>query len=313
MGRFHLLRVLVLIFAAGLLSWYARQGGNNPFAGTKTIRLAGNENGYALMCSAGKQPSKRIVTLFAPVPFSSSDNQLFIEELSGNWDLVTLSQSINFSALPRPPQSWTVLCSQSTQIFVDNIDNIEVSADSTGVSIADFHSDYKTPADSVELLADNAKTSADSINSSIGSSSVETYDGWPEPIFNNNAGARGRFFWQTVYPFSDSTHAVLLTVDRTTTLICGSSVLARSSKETRSQFKERLDLLIIPSADAKTVKEMREIFRPRFVAVMPPCDVSAKTHLQNVICADESENWEYLFKVKRGRLRIADQEQSAKM
>ena len=252
------MRVFILIFAAALLSWYSRQGGNNPFAGTKTIRLAGDKSGYTLICGAGKTQAKRVVTLFAPVTLSSSDNKQFQEELSGEWDLVTLSQAINFHTFPHPPQSWTILSPQSTQISVDNV-----------------------------------KTA---------------YDNWPEPIFNTQAGMINRFFWQIVYPFSDNAHAVLLTVDKTTTLVCDSSVFAHSSIKTRSQFKEKLDLLIIPSADAQTVKEMREIFRPRFVAVMPPCGIPAGTNLQNIICAEDGESWEYRFKVKRGKLKAADLE-----
>jgi len=269
MGRFHLLRVLVLIFAVGLLSWYARQGGNNPFAGTKTIRIASGENGYAIMCSAGKTPAKRIVTLFAPEKLSSSDIKLLMEDVTGEWNLITLCQTIDFNAFPNPPQSWTILSPQTTMIPVDNTE---------------------IPAEDAEASAINTEDSA------------EAYDNWPEPFFNTQAGAAGRFFWQIVYPLGDSVHAVLLTVDKTATLICGSSVLSGSSKNTRSQFKEKLDLLIIPSADAKTVMETREIFRPRFIAVIPPCDTSAKTHLKNIICADDSKNWEYKFKAKRGKL-----------
>jgi len=274
MGRFHWVRVFCLIFAAALLSWYARQGGNNPFAGTKTIRLAGGESGYTLMCSAGRDPAKRIVTLFAPVKLSSSDTQLLREEISGEWELITLSQTINFDAFPRPPRLWTVLSQQPAQAYVNNV---EISADSIEIPVAD-------------------------------SSSITSYNDWPEPIFNTQAGTAGRMFWQTVYPFGDSIRAVLLTVDKTTTLVCDSSVFTKSSKETRSQFKEKLDLLIIPSASYETAKQMREIFRPRFVAVIPPCSVSAETHSQNIICVNGGESWEYRFKTKSGRFRKADQE-----
>jgi len=295
MGRFHLLRVFVLIFAAALLSWYARQEGNNPFAGTKTIRLAGSKSGYALMCSAGKTPAKRIITLFAPVTLLS-DNQLFQEELSGNWELVTLSQSINFSAFSHPPQSWTVLSQQPAQAAVDNVETSVRSIEKT------IDGNEAASIDTVEISANNAEIPTDT------GSITTSYDSWPEPVFNTQAGITGRFFWQTVYPFNDSTNAVLLTVDKTSALICDSSVFSKSSKETRSQFKEKLDLLIIPTADVRTVKEMREIFRPRFVAVIPPCSVSAITHLQNVICVNNSESWEYKFKAKRGKLRAADEE-----
>ena len=197
MGRFHLLRVLFLILAAALLSWYSRQGANNPFAGTKTIRLAGSESGCALVYTEGKSA----ITLLT---FSSSGNKIFQNEIDGK--------------------------------------------------------------------------------------------------------ISGRVFLQTVYPFSDSVHAVLLTVGKTAALVCDSSVFARNSKEARSQFKEKLDLLIIPSANYETVKETRNIFRPRFVAVIPPCNVPATAHSQNIICVQGGKNWEYRFKISNGRFKIDEQE-----
>jgi hypothetical protein len=194
-GRWHKVRIVMLILGAAFLSWYSRQGANNPFAATKTLWLKGNESGCALVYTEGKSA----LTLLT---FSSSGNKIFQNEIDGK--------------------------------------------------ISD------------------------------------------------------RVLWQTVYPFSDSIHAILLTVDKTTALVCDSSVFSRSSKEARSQFKEKLDLLIIPSASGKTVKEMREIFRPRFAAVIPPCGVLAEARPQNIICIQGGESWEYGFKIRNGKLRVSE-------
>jgi len=252
MGRFHILRVAALIFAAALLSWYSRQGINNPFAGTKIIQITGSAGEYGLALSAGKPP-KQLITLFVPKNLPS-DNPALQEKTKDRWELITLGQDIDFSAFAAPPQLWTVLGQ-----------------------------------------GDAEKTCSTAL-------------GWPQPHKSAQAGTSGRIVWKTVYPFSDSASAVLLTVDKTTTLICDSFIYDYLSKDVHSQFKEKLDLLIIPPADAETVKKTRELFRPRLLAVIPPCGAPAAPYSRNIICAESKERWDYRFKIRNGRLKAIEQE-----
>jgi hypothetical protein len=59
-GRRYSLRVFLLIAATALLTWYARQGVNNPFATVRSIRVYGGGDGYAAAAVAatyGKAPA----------------------------------------------------------------------------------------------------------------------------------------------------------------------------------------------------------------------------------------------------------------
>lgn len=133
--------------------------------------------------------------------------------------------------------------------------------------------------------------------------------GWPLPHKSMQAGTSGRIIWKTVYPFNDTVRSVLITVDKTTTLVCDSSVFAYNSKNTRSPLKERVDLLIIPPANFETINEMREMFRPRFLTVIPPCGGPDTAYPKNIICVECEDNWDYQFKIKSGKFGVPEREQ----
>jgi hypothetical protein len=70
-------------------------------------------------------------------------------------------------------------------------------------------------------------------------------------------------------------------------------------------FWERLDLLVVPSAGEQATLAVREQFRPRLLAVIPPCD--SVPSIQNIICKGENGGERYDFEVRKGkRLRAVD-------
>jgi hypothetical protein len=109
-----------------------------------------------------------------------------------------------------------------------------------------------------------------------------------------------------IYPFADSIKAVLLMFGEATALLCDSSVFAPRSEGERSPFWERLDLVVIPPASEEMVLLVREQFRPRFLAVIPPCTAPPA---QNIICGDDSsDGFRYDFEIKNGKLETAGEQ-----
>jgi hypothetical protein len=109
--------------------------------------------------------------------------------------------------------------------------------------------------------------------------------------------------WQSVYPFGDDLRAVLLTVWGASALVCDSAVFEWRPDGARSQFWEKLDLLVVPSAGREEILTVRELFRPRLLAVIPPCD--GVPPMPNIICGQgEDGGFRYDFGVRRGRLAI---------
>ena len=122
----------------------------------------------------------------------------------------------------------------------------------------------------------------------------------------------GAITWKTVYPFADSAAAVLLTLGRSFALICDSAVFAPRPGDDAPQprFREKLDLLVIPPASENDVATARNRFRPRLIAVAPPC---ATPSTQNIICGpvDENGGFRYNFVVKVGKLSPVEQKGDA--
>ena len=114
----------------------------------------------------------------------------------------------------------------------------------------------------------------------------------------------GAVTWKTVYPFADSAAAVLLTLGRSSALICDSTVFAPRPDDDAPQprFREKLDLLVIPPAAENDAIAVRNKFRPRLIAVMPPC---ATPPTQNIICGpvDENGGFRYNFIVHGEKLK----------
>jgi len=108
-----------------------------------------------------------------------------------------------------------------------------------------------------------------------------------------------------IYPFADSVRAVLLTFAKADILICDSSVFDPRPADVRSHFWEKAELLIIPPASEAEILEVRDRFRPRLLAVIPPCNMLST---QNVICSETNANgaFHYNFEIRRGILRLAE-------
>jgi len=193
-GRWHVVRVFLLVAGAAFLGWYGRQGVNNPFAGARTVSVSGYAGGgCAVTCVMGR-------------------------------DTARLSAAAG--AIP-PPDS----------------------------------------------LPPGSPT--------------------------------GAVAWKTVYPFADSAAAVLLTMGKSSVMICDSAAAAPRPDAAPPQFREKLDLLIIPPASEKDALAARNRFRPRLMAVIPPC-VAPPT--QNIICGpvDENGGFKYNFIIRGGKLKAVE-------
>jgi len=132
----------------------------------------------------------------------------------------------------------------------------------------------------------------------------------PPPDSLPPASPTGAFAWKTVYPFADSAAAVLLTLGRSSALICDSAVFNPRPDDAQPQFREKLDLLIIPPAAENDAIAARNLFRPRLIAVMPPCDAPPT---QNIICGpvDENGEFKYNFVVHGEKLKPAERKKRA--
>jgi hypothetical protein len=110
--------------------------------------------------------------------------------------------------------------------------------------------------------------------------------------------------FKDAYPFGDNVRATLLTFGRAAILVCDSAIFAPHQNAVLPQFREKLELLIIPSAGEEDILRIRNLFRPRLTAVIPPCNaVSAP----NVICETTGRadgGFYYSFVVKSGKLNI---------
>jgi hypothetical protein len=116
-------------------------------------------------------------------------------------------------------------------------------------------------------------------------------------------GEAGGF--KDAYPFGDSARATLLTFGHANILACDSAIFAPRRNAALPQFREKLELLIIPSAGEEDILRIRNLFRPRLTAVIPPCNA---VPAPNVICgaAGPDGAFRYDFSVKSGKLHIAD-------
>lgn len=121
---------------------------------------------------------------------------------------------------------------------------------------------------------------------------TETKNGWPQPHTGNQANSKGQIIARTVSPFSDETKALLLELGTQSALVCDSAIFLYDENN-RTPFHEKVDLLVIPPASQETIQTVRTCFRPRFLAVIPPCPLQDTT--QNIICSQDS-NWSYRFK-----------------
>jgi len=109
-----------------------------------------------------------------------------------------------------------------------------------------------------------------------------------------------------IRPFADSVTAVLLTFAKSDILICDSSAFGQRPAGVRSSFWEKAELLIIPPASETEIMEVRNRFRPRLLAVIPPCNMQST---QNVICSETGAGgaFRYDFEIRRGILRLAEE------
>jgi hypothetical protein len=111
--------------------------------------------------------------------------------------------------------------------------------------------------------------------------------------------------WKEVYPFAGRARAFLLTYDKSTALVCDSSIYAprQGAGNTPSPFYEKLDLLVIPPSTEENILETRASLRPRLIVVAAPC---AMPSAQNILCGsvDESGSFCYNFKVRNRKLRL---------
>jgi hypothetical protein len=197
-GLWYLIRLFLLFSATIFLTWYAKQGVNNPFAAIRSIRVYGDGDGYAVAAVAAKFRKESAV-------------------------LSEVAVSGGAVGVPR-------------------------SADSSGVAV-----------------------------------------------------------WKEVYPFADGdsggAKAALLTYGGATALVCGSSVYGQTAGGVSTQFREKLDLLIVPPAGGAELLGARDRFRPRFAVAAPPC---TSAPARNILCAkpDEKGRWSYTFTVKVGKLEL---------
>jgi len=113
--------------------------------------------------------------------------------------------------------------------------------------------------------------------------------------------------FQDIYPFADSVRAVLLRFEKADILICDSSAFAPRPAGARSTFLEKAELILIPPANEPEILETRDRFRPRLLAVVPPCNIRSA---QNVLCAEAGEGgaFRYDFEIRGGVLRPAERE-----
>jgi len=118
-----------------------------------------------------------------------------------------------------------------------------------------------------------------------------------------SADSSGAAVWKAVYPYADSgAGAVLLAYGGATALICGAAVYASpGGVPVPAQFREKLDLLVVPPSSDEELLGVRNRFRPRFVAVAAPC---LNAPAPNILCAQPGETgrWSREFTVKGGKL-----------
>jgi len=129
-------------------------------------------------------------------------------------------------------------------------------------------------------------------------------DEWYEDKRNSSDGG-GTI--HDIYPFADSVRAVLLKFAKADILICDSSVFDPRPAGTRSPFWEKVELLLIPPANEAEILEVRDRFRPRLLAVIPPCNMRST---QNVICSEAGAGgaFRYDFEIRRGVLQLTEEE-----
>ena len=111
---------------------------------------------------------------------------------------------------------------------------------------------------------------------------------------------------QDIHPFADSVRAVLLTFAKADILICDSSVFDPRPAGARSHFWEKVEMLLVPPASEAELLEVRNRFRPRLLAALPPCNMRST---QNVICGEAGAGgaFRYDFEIKRGVLRLTEE------
>jgi hypothetical protein len=128
-------------------------------------------------------------------------------------------------------------------------------------------------------------------------------DEWYEDKRNSSDGG-GTI--NDIYPFADSVRAVLLTFAKSDILICDSSIFAPRPAGARSHFWEKVELLLIPPASEAEILDVRDRFRPRLLAVLPPCNMRST---QNVICSETGADgaFRYDFEIKRGVLQLTEE------
>ncbi len=119
------------------------------------------------------------------------------------------------------------------------------------------------------------------------------------------ADSPGAAVWKAAYPFADDvgTRAILLVYGGMTAMICDTAFFAtlRGGGAVSPQFREKLDILVVPPSDGGELLEARNRFRPRFVITAPPC-VSAPA--RNILCVqpDKIGRWSCDFSVRGGKL-----------
>ncbi|MFP4241303.1 MAG: hypothetical protein ACLFTW_04980 [Chitinispirillaceae bacterium] len=141
---------------------------------------------------------------------------------------------------------------------------------------------FTKPPQSWTIL--NEKSTADS---------TKRIKNWPSPVYDDQASSQRQVIAQLISPFLDERTALMLNLGTQKVMICDSSSL-NNTENAYTPFLEELDLLIIPSAPSEKIREIRSLFRPRFVVVIPPCTLT--TSSENILCTNEA-NWSHEFRI----------------
>lgn len=91
---------MMLVAAALLLTWYGNQRSNNPFSRSSKLIVAGSNHGISLTYTHHRG-SDTTTTVILPTDTPACNSAFFIP--SGNWNLISRSDSVFFNCLTNNP------------------------------------------------------------------------------------------------------------------------------------------------------------------------------------------------------------------
>ncbi|NLG19357.1 MAG: hypothetical protein GX556_18700 [Fibrobacter sp.] len=105
MGKGYLLKIIFLICGTIFLTWYSRQGSNNPFKSQNKIEVL--SSGKSLLIGYFRaEKNKTRLTVAAPFNLSGIEEIL---KRADSWELISGPAPIDSACCNRPPEEWSII------------------------------------------------------------------------------------------------------------------------------------------------------------------------------------------------------------